>query len=52
MSDKTYIKKESFRNGMKVVYEFPSFTTEDNKIQQEVKDILIHTLQEQLKKIS
>lgn len=52
MIDSTYIRKESFRSGMKVVYEFPSATDDENKIEQEVKDILKHTLQEQLKKIS
>ncbi len=48
----TYIKKEIKHSEMKVVFEFPEPTVDDNKIKQEVKDILKNILQEQLKEIS
>lgn len=48
----TYHKKEIEQGGMKVVFEFPEASENDNQIKQEVKEILKGALQEQLKKIS
>lgn len=47
-----YQKKEVKYEGMKVYLEFPEPTANDNKIKKEVKEILINTLKEYIKKNS
>lgn len=48
----SYQTKEMKKNGMKMIFEFPTTTANDNQIKQEVKEILKGALEEHLKKIS
>ena len=52
MKTTTYQQTEIKRGGMRVVFECPDYSEEDNKIKSEVKEILSNALQEHLKKIS
>lgn len=52
MNTTTYQQTEIKRGGMRVVFECPDYSEEDNKIKSEVKEILSNALQEHLKKIS
>lgn len=47
-----YQKKEIVYEGMKVCFEFPEATENDDRIKSEVKGILANALQEQMTKIS
>jgi len=52
MTNTTYQQTEITKGGMKVIIECPAPTDEDSKIKNEVRLILLNTLQEHLKKIS
>jgi hypothetical protein len=54
MTKATAYQKKEIKNsdGMKVYFEFPEPTENDEQIKKEVADILTNTLLEQMKKIS
>lgn len=52
MTNITYHQVETMDTNMRIVFEFPSASANENQIKQEVNAILIAALHEQLQKMS
>lgn len=52
MTYTTYRQTEIEKGGMKVIIECPEYSEKDNKVNEEVRELLYTALQEHLKKIS